>query len=255
MKKINKSPEPAGLSGWRERNKKSHWNGFKKDKRAYQEVQARVKSDQGGLCAYCEIDLRAKTDGTLDDFRIEHFHPKSDDSSDHNWHLDWQNLLGCYHGGSQRNVVDASTRFSSPDHSCDVPKENKNLDNVILNPLYIPASPSLFKFKRSDGSIHVNEDTCQAAGIDINKAKVTIDELHLSTNRLNQLRRSKLNALVDQFRGLVEQGLTQEQARSRLARAHLKKNDDNNWPAFFSAIRDYLGQSSEAQLQKIEYNG
>ncbi|MGO3408549.1 hypothetical protein [Marinomonas sp.] len=72
-----------------------------------------------------------------------------DNTPSRNWHLDWQNLLGCCHGGSQRNVVDASQRFTSPESSCDVPKGEKNLDDVILNPLHIPAFPKFFTSIRS----------------------------------------------------------------------------------------------------------
>ena len=254
MKKVIKSNEPNGLRVWRTRNPNSHWNAFKKDKPALTEVQGSIKSDQAGLCAYCEIDLKPASSGTQADFRVEHFHPKSDGSTSHNWHLDWPNLLACCHGGSQKNVVDTAIRYSSPDHSCDVPKGNRNLDDVILNPLLLPVE-LLFKFNRSDGSIVVNQANCQAAGVNPNKAQATIDELKLDAIRLRRLRKAKMNRLNTQLKMEVDTGLSLDQARIKLARAHLKKNSDNHWPSFFSAIRSYLGNGAERQLQTINYNG
>ena len=65
---------------------------------------------------------------------MEHFYPKSEtDFAVHNYHLDWQNLLGVCHGGSQPNVEDAEERFSKRkiDRSCDVPKGGKLLTSVF----------------------------------------------------------------------------------------------------------------------------
>lgn len=254
MKKVVKSNEPNGLKVWRIRNPHSNWNAFKKDKSAHTEVQDLIKSDQAGLCAYCEIDLKPASNGAQSDFRVEHFHPKSDSSTSHNWHLDWLNLVACCHGGSQKNVVDAASRHSSPDHSCDVPKGNRNLDNVILNPLLLTGD-LLFKFNRSDGSIEVDQANCEAAGVDADKAQATIDELNLDAQRLRRLRKAKLNSLNTQLRLEMNTGLSLDQARIKMARAHLKKNSDNHWPSFFSAIRSYLGNAAEQQLQVISYNG
>ena len=226
MKKVIKTNEPNGLKVWRTRNPNSRWNAFKKDKLALTEVQESIKSDQAGLCAYCEIDLKPAPRGAQADFRVEHFHPKSDNNSSHNWHLDWPNLLACCHGGSQKNVVDTAVRYSSPDHSCDVPKGSRNLDDVILNPLSLPTT-LLFKFNRSDGSIEVNQSNCLASGVSSDKAEATIDELNLDTIRLRRLRKVKLDSLNAQLRTEINTGLSLEQARIKLARAHLKKNSDN----------------------------
>lgn len=254
MKKVIKNNEPNGLAVWRACNPNSDWNSFKRNKPAYKEVQALIKSDQAGLCAYCEIDLKPASSGTSADFRVEHFHPKSDSSTGHNWHLDWPNLLACCHGGSQKNVVDQAIRYSSPDHSCDVPKGDRNLDNVILNPLLLPVD-LLFNFYRSDGSIKVNHTNCNAAGVNVDKAQATIDELNLDSIRLRRLRKAKMDRLNTQLKKEMDTGLPLEQARIKLARAHLKKNSDNHWTSFFSAIRSYLGNAAEQQLQTIGYNG
>jgi uncharacterized protein (TIGR02646 family) len=255
MKKVNKGAEPSRLAQFRTRNPNSKWTAFRSYKPSRVELQTRIKFEQGGLCAYCEINLKESDSNGEADFRIEHFHPKSDDSTTHNWHLDWQNLLGCCHGGSQANVVEAGERHSSPDHSCDVPKGNENWDDVILNPLNIPHSPILFAFNRTDGSISLNSSNCDQAGVDKVKAQATIDNLKLDSQRLKTLRGPTLVRINDSLKDLVEQGMTLEDARNKLAKGLLKKNNQDQWPRFFSAIRDYLGKAAEQQLLDIGYAG
>jgi hypothetical protein len=53
---------------------------------------------------------------------------------------------------------------------------------------------------------------------------------------------------------LVKSGMTDSDARVRLAQAILRKNNDN-WPTFFSAARSYLGEAAEEQLGRIGYVG
>lgn len=254
MKKVQKGTEPEKLKQYRQSNPSNAWNQCTKDFERKKQIQDQLKLDQGGLCAYCEIDLKPANNADTADFRVEHFHPK-EDSSTYNWHLDWQNLLACCHGGSRTDVVDAANRHTSPDHSCDVPKSKKVLDDIILNPLNLPAYPCLFKFNRADGSISVNVAVCQQAGVDEGKAQATIDELRLDAKRLRDLREPILKKLNDQLRDMVRAGETPQMARMRLAKAMLKKNADGFWPAFFSAIRDYLGTEAEQQLNNIGYDG
>lgn len=255
MKGVNKGAEPSKLAQFRTRNPNSTWNAFRSDKPSRVELQICIKFEQGGLCAYCEINLKEPDGNGEADFRVEHFHPKSDGSATHNWHLDWQNLLGCCHGGSQANVVEAGERHSSPDHSCDVPKGNENWDDVILNPLNIPHTPILFSFNRTDGAISLNNDNCDQVGVDKVKAQATIDNLRLDSDRLRRLRKAALDNVNDSLKELIAEGMKIEDARSRLARGLLRKNDQDHWPAFFSSLRDYLGSAAEHQLTDIGYIG
>lgn len=254
MKKVQKGTEPEKLKQYRQSNLSNTWKQCTEDFARKKQIHDKLKLDQGGLCAYCEIDLKPANNADTADFRVEHFHPK-EDSSTYNWNLDWQNLLACCHGGSRNDVVDAADRHTSPDHSCDVPKDNKVLDDIILNPLNLPAYPCLFKFNRVDGSISVNIARCQQAGVDEEKAQATINKLRLDARRLRDLRKPILEELNDQLRDMVRVGYTPQNARMRLAKAMLKKNDGGHWPAFFSSIRDYLGDAAEQQLNDIEYNG
>ncbi|NJA05520.1 TIGR02646 family protein [Methylococcaceae bacterium WWC4] len=254
MKKIHKGTEPEQLIQFRQSNPSNTWKQYTADFNRKKQIQDQLKLDQGGLCAYCEIDLKPANNADTADFRVEHFHPKHD-SSIYNWHLDWQNLLACCHGGSCNDVADAANRHTSPDHSCDVPKANKVLDDIILNPIDLPAFPCLFKFNRADGSISVNIAHCQQVGVDEGKVQATIDELHLDAKRLRDLRKPILSTLGSQFERMVAAGEAPEDAKLRLARVALKKDEQGHWPKFFSAIRDYLGNAAEQQLNDIEYNG
>lgn len=256
MKKILKGVEPSRLVAYRQLHPSNNWKQFLKRSARKLQTREQLVADQGGLCAYCEIDLKpASGGGSVADLRVEHFHPKSDTSTTHNWDLDWQNLLGCCHGGAQRNVTDASQRFTSPDSSCDVPKGRNNWDNVILNPLHLPPFPCLFQYNRGTGAIVVNIEACRQASISSDKAQDTIDKLCLDASRLRSLRKPVLDHVNDQLRRLLDSGNTLEEARSVVAQALLKKDGNNHWPAFFSAIRNYLGADAEKQLQAISYNG
>jgi uncharacterized protein (TIGR02646 family) len=179
----------------------------------------------------------------------------SDNTPSRNWHLDWQNLLGCRNGGSQRNVVDASQRFTSPESSCDVPKGEKNLDGIILNPLQIPAFPKLFSCDRSTGAFSVDSDACQQAEVDEAVVQNTIDELNLDAERLKRFRKVTLNNLNTQMTSLVREGLSIGEAREKLAKMTLRKNSAGHWPKFFTSIRSYLGHAAEEQLRAIQYTG
>lgn len=254
MKKIQKGTEPNKLSQYKLSRPTNTWEQCSRNKNRRIQIQDQLKLDQGGLCAYCEINLVPANATDAADFRVEHFHPKTDVSTSHNWHLDWQNLLACCHGGSRPDVADSANRHTSPDHSCDVPKKDNDWDNIILNPLHLPNSPCLFKFHRN-GSVKVNITHCQAAGVDEIKAQATIDNLRLDAVRLRNFREKLLNNLNDQLQNMVSTGYTVEEARMLLAKTELKKNVHGYWPAFFSAIRNYLGEAAEKQLNDIGYNG
>lgn len=254
MKKITKGLEPEKLGQYFQSHPQASWEQFCRNVHRKQQVHTQIRLDQGGLCAYCEIDMKPKASDGDADFRVEHFHPKSDRSAAHNWGLDWQNLLGCCHGGSQSGVTEASVRFSA-EHSCDVPKAHNIWDMRILNPLTLPTHVSLFSYQRSDGLVKVNTANCNAASINLIMAQNTIDFLNLNAVRLAQLRKGELDRINEQIRRLIIAGDSTETARDKLARAMLVKNGQGQWPKFFSAVRDYLGASAETQLINIGYLG
>jgi len=255
MKKVLKGNEPPLLLQYRTVNPTNTWKQYCRPAANKQQVDAQLRLDQGGLCAYCEIDLIESDNTGKADFRVEHFHPKTDTSTAHNWHLDWNNLLGCCHGGSQRDVADERNRFTSPDNSCDVPKENKILDNIILNPLLLPASPAIYQCDRSTGEISVIVANCQSAGVSEVQAQNTINELHLIAPRLNRLRKTVLDDLNSRIASRVAQGDDISAARTYFSKIYLNKNENGNWSKFFTSIRSYLGSDAEQHLQNIGFNG
>lgn len=254
MKCIVRGPEPEGLLKFRQRHPDRTWKQFKKfDKGRLRELQKAIRQQQGGLCAYCEIDFMPPRSKGAPDARIEHFHPKSDNKG-HNWNLDWSNLFGCCHGGTRPTVADAQHRYTSPDHSCDVPKGDQNLDELILNPVDIPAFPPIFDFTRH-GIMSVNEKNCYQSDVNETLAAGSIEHLRLNAERLKRLRRAELNAINQTLNGLITSGLSVKAAREKLAKGLLRKDKKGNWPKFFSAIRAYLGKAAEKHLREIGFNG
>lgn len=260
MKKINKNSEPPSLlASYKSKNPAGTWVRFRKERPRRQQLKTQILTDQGGLCAYCEIDLKEADAHGNADYRVEHFHPKSDRASTSgvafNWDIHWDNLFGCCHGGSRQDVVDAGMRFSNHDHSCDVPKAGKVLDGIILNPLFVPAFPSLFTIERSTGNISVNYSNCKTANVSAIQTRQTIAELRLNSPRLARLRKAVLDELNRDIRLLSERGMSIGDAKDRLSKVHLRKNSQQHWPAFFSSFRSYLGTEAERHLRSINYDG
>lgn len=257
MKHIEKSPvEPERLARYRQYHPRDTWDKFhKRDRVGYHQLKEQLLRDQHGLCAYCEITIcLSDTDEELDDFRVEHFHPKTGtERSRHNYHLDWQNLLGVCHGGSQPYVAEARYRYASraEDRSCDVPKSDKALTDVILNPLKIPASARLFKYDSFTGAMEVDEETCPAELV--RKARRSLQELNLNCGRLKRLRRAVLEVLQEQVDSLLGEGMSLEDALALLAREMLDPGPNGRYPAFFTCIRWFLGSAAEAFLAGRHY--
>ena len=256
MKQILKSGEPDKLARFRQQSPQADWDRCKRNKRRYQQIQQTLFNDQRGLCAYCEIDLRFESNAAQSDFRVDHFHPKSDTQGTVNWALEWQNLLACCHGGSSATVVDASDRFisDSNEHSCDVPKGNQILDNVILNPLQIPASPALFRHTLS-GGLTVNTDACNQAGVDPDQAQATLDHLNLNNSRLNRLRKSQIDFFRDYLQRAESRGQSLDAEREKLAKIYLMPDSEEKYQRFFTTSRSYLGSAAEKLLQATQYDG
>lgn len=257
MKRIFKSPEtPEGLRRFAEEYPDETWERFRRtNRRGYREVKKQLLKDQHGLCAYCEINIKfADEEGEVDDFRVEHFYPKGEtDFSVHNYHLDWQNLLGVCHGGSQPNVEDAEERFSKRkiDRSCDVPKGGKPINQRILNPLKIPADVRIYRYAAHSGRMIVDEDTCPPELI--RKARNTIRELNLNAPRLMRMRREAIMVLEDEIENATGAGTDMDEVLNMLAESFLLPDDNGNCQAFFSLIRWFLGDAAERVLSEYGY--
>jgi uncharacterized protein (TIGR02646 family) len=263
MKKIKKSEiVPLKLNRYFTDNPNKTWEEFSKgNKNRYKDIIKQIKKDQGGICCYCENNFHNQIDRE-GDFRIEHFHPKSDISNPSiNWNLIWTNLLGCCSGGNQNiSNPDFLLERYIPNHEdrhCDVLKDDNIWDDEILNPLYdIPAFPPIFRIS-SDGEMSVLEQNCHDADIDIIKAKNCLDKNRLNLNSpfLKDWRRDVINNLRDEISEIFTLTEDFENAVKTVLSAHLEKDANENYSAFFTTIRSYFAEDAEEFLKLNGYDG
>lgn len=257
MKRVYKSLEtPERLRKYAKSFPNETWEHFRRrNRRGYREVKQQLLKDQHGLCAYCEISIKlAEHEENVDDFRVEHFIPKVETELEkHNYHLDWRNLLGACHGGSQPYVMDSQWRYSSKknDRSCDVPKGGKPIAKRILNPLKIPASVRLFRYQAHTGKMMVDEGSCPE-NLQV-KARTTIRELNLNAPRLRRMRLALIRILEDEIETALSGGAELEEFLPLLAESILLPDADGNYQPFFSVARWYLGDIAEEILRETGY--
>lgn len=264
MKKILKGNEPDGLLEYKNTYPDDNWKkGFTRNAgaEANREVKHALITDQGGICAYCEIDLKDAGGRALNDFRVEHFYPENPRPEDRrnddiNYALFWPNLLGCCTGGNTRYVVDAHRRYTNPEFCCDVDKSNHDWTALILNPITdIPAFPTLFSFDFENGSIMVAE-SCPAELK--SKAEKSINLLKLNTPKLREFRVEVISILTEQLFAAADIDIDDEEIQRRmetLARAYLIRDANNKLQPFFSTVRALPGVAAETVLMQLDYKG
>lgn len=256
MKAVRKALiAPPHLQTYVVANPLATWEQFRSGKPRYRAIQQQLLSDQRGLCAYCEIQLLTyPEDARANDFRVEHFWPKSPHLPPPNWALEWKNLLGCCHGGTSKSVIPPS-RFNPSSPSCDVPKQSYNWVGFILDPLTIPALDILFGYKSNGvdaGEIFVNMSTCPPRLLA--QAQESIVRLKLNAVRLKLARETVIKKTGQQLVELVNSGMTPQQAFKKLSEIHLDL-DSTFWPAFPTCIRSALGTAAEHHLNLKNYIG
>lgn len=257
MKRIYKrAEEPELLRAYRLEHPDEIWEHFRRRcRKGYRQVKRAILEDQHGLCAYCEISIKfAENENEVDDFRVEHFYPKAGTNElAHNYHLDWRNLFGVCHGGSQPDVPNSKWRFSSlkKDRSCDVPKGGKEITRRILNPARIPADVRLFRYAEHTGRMFVDEETCPAKLQ--KKAKNTIKELNLNAPRLMRMRKAVVQKLDDEVFYHLERGADLEETMAYLAEMLMSVDERGRCMPFFTVIRWYLGEAAEKVLAEKNY--
>lgn len=270
MKRVNRPQEPLELTNFRQTAPASTWEQMKNDvnhkgSEVYDICRAQLVSTQGGICAYCEIDIRDNNPLTC---RVEHFHPKSDMTPAHNWALDWNNMLGVCAGGSYRYAQTPYTQEPLADNlSCDAHKDQmiqsgklpEQCEGWILDPSKLFASPSLFRLEKSTGRFMPDTDQCQAANTwpgnkHVNMEKLvqhTLDMLNLNCDRLRQARLTLIRDIERNKKRQREQGFSSVQGLDNLATRYLRQH----WPAFFTTIRLCLGAAVETHLTHIRFQG
>lgn len=255
MKKVNKSDSLQEFEDYVKKYPNNTWKNFQDDcSETYKRLIELIKKDQGGLCCYCETNFYEEGFPNTDDFRVEHFHPKSDSTPSKNWHLDWNNLLGCCHGGSVKYLHNETKFIKEHKHRhSDILKGENPWGDEILNPLIeIPAFPPFFRVN-SDGTMIVIEENCNAL---ITKASNCVDPemLNLNTEKLKDFRATVIDKLREELDTQVQSGMDMDDVLNTLSNIYLSKNDEKYFP-FFTTIRSFLGKNAEEFLSKNDYDG
>lgn len=270
MKRVAKRQEPVELARYRDSSPQSTWQQMKEDasfggRVAYETIRRQLLSDQGGICAFCEIGIH---DNDPLKCRVEHFHPKSDISPTHNWALDWNNLLCVCRGGSNKYAhVPHALEPLADNLSCDAHKDrmiqagklSMQCDALILNPIRLMASPCLFQIEKSSGQIRPDTAACATTPFMFDNqhhdlhalVQHTIDMLNLNCDRLCQARLAIVRNIEHNKKKQREQGYGPQQGLSNLANRYLRQS----WPEFFTTIRICLGAAAEQHLANIAYQG
>ncbi|WP_263831689.1 retron system putative HNH endonuclease [Sulfurospirillum oryzae] len=259
MKRIKKSTIPIELKKYIDLDcdlTKDWEDDFKNDcQDGYKIVIEQIKKDQGNICCYCELSFSDNVT-IRPDFRVEHFHPKSDDPNEgKNWNLEWTNLLGCCHGGSEHRTISGEDRFiqNVRHRHSDILKNNFIWDEEILNPLEIPAYPPIFEVS-NEGVMSV---AASITGDIKRKAENSLkeDRLNLNSPKLVKWREQVINILRLQLDALYQVNNDMAESVSILVDVQLSKDETGNYFSFFSTIRSFFGVDAEAYLQRTNYDG
>lgn len=272
MKRVLRQQEPAELTQYRRAVPHGTWDNFKSDanyggRDAYAACRVQLITDQGGICAFCEIDIR---DNDPLQCRIEHFHPKSDISNAHNWALDWSNLLAVCAGGSYKYGEPPYTQEPLTGNlSCDAHKDqmiqsgelSAQCEGWIINPAELIASPCLFHLEKSTGKLRSADLANRAAfpawpgnnqHSDVQTlVQHTIDMLNLNCDRLCNARLVIIRDIEHNKKKQRDAGFSPKQGLGNLANRYLRQR----WPGFFTTIRLCLGKAAEMYLKDLPFQG
>jgi uncharacterized protein (TIGR02646 family) len=252
---IKSALEPECLSAFRRNNSLGTWEELRDDNagRSYKTMRASLTEDQGGICAYCEIDFREENK------QIAHFHPKSDLSGAINWALKWSNLWLSCKGGSQTWMKNHDEYLPPlPDNlSCDEFKGNKKLDGIVLAPNDIPAFPRIFRFEQEPDTIKIvpDADQCRAANISVDKVQITINSFNLNCRRLGESRLTLIREIEQQLKRLRERSNDPQRHYQLLVQRFLAKKADGFWHRFFTFVRWRFNRLAEKYLEDTNYQG
>ncbi len=257
MKRINKSSPPNKLTEYAQQHPQDDWDvGFRTSNQGddYKAIKELIFNDQGGLCAFCENEVN-----DVYKQRVEHFHPKSDKRNpNHNWGLDWMNVVGVCLGGSD---VDKTIHPLPANLSCDAYKDHLIVKNklpitcegYLLNPLDISAFPCLFSLNKRTGELKA-KDSYGELGIENNRystieelVEKTIEYLNLNCDRLNKQRLAVLN----QYNKEIKKAriINDKDIRSKLAIRWFQQQ----WLPFFTTRRILLNEYAENYLQSVNW--
>lgn len=245
MRQVAKSQRPECLDIFDTPNELGSWNNFKGVYRdEYMALQRKLYEDQRGICAYCEINLILSPAAGSPDFRIEHYHPQSDESA--NWRYNWDNLFATCGGGNVKPIVGHEDRFTAPDLSCDAIKGRRIIDDIAFSPTSAELSGDIFAFNE-EGQMKI-ADECPDHLVE--KAQKTIEVLNLSrtfgkSDRLDRLRSGVVDGMRSKVAADLAQGIDIDVSLGELADIFFANHMRDDWPAFVSLIQWYLGSAAE----------
>ena len=246
MKRVRAPAEPERFRAWREENPAATWAQFKDACRGpggvANELFEALAGAQRGLCAYCEIELQPPLGA-----EVEHFYPKSKSTADHNWGLDFGNLLaGCEGGQRPRELPDRTGQPLKENLHCGASKKDLDLTAIILDPRQVPLTPSLWIVDDS-GELTVDARACVAGGIDPERAAQTLARLGLNAPVLKRLRKAVRVRLkrdhAEAWDGTDDDELA---AWHRVAEQTMPLIADRL--PFWTTVRDQLGLAAERDL-------
>ena len=226
------------------------WDFFRNNyPTTYGKLKKLVFEQQEYLCAYCEDKLPAADKSSL---RIEHFHPKSHDDSEHNWTFDWENMLGCCMGGSTDRIpADSDEKKASTLH-CDAHKETCKTQNYfngdLLNPLTMPFE-CLFDIDRATGELKPNETMCAKVSVP-NNIYGSVSQLVSATIRILNLNCTSLNEKRLLVIGEFERKRRLKRQNPRANKKSIRTEIAREWfegrsPSFYTTRRILLGDYAE----------
>lgn len=256
MKRIGTPTEPPCLAAWRDNNPKASWKDFKDHNRdtpegergCNNEVWETLVHAQHGLCAYCEIELRAPLALWS---QVEHWHPKDPKKSDgHNWGLDFSNLMAACEGG-ERALPDLGRSLDpiAETKHCGAAKGNADHTAVLLDPRRdVPDMLMIWHFDTT-GGIKVGP---KAPPELVPRAEQTIKLLNLDSKGLRRLRAQYWTELNNDLERAWE-ALGDSEEGYRLAVAfvtaeRLGLSPEGRLDQFWSTSRAFFEDSAEAWI-------
>lgn len=258
MKKILKSPEPHALTQYRLQNPQADWEMVRSHS-VYQSIVQTSWSEQGQLCAFCERKPESRDRG------IEHFLQKSASPSQHNWALDWKNMLAVCKGGELHAQVASLPQNLSCDkhknHWVNKRKLPANCEGYMMNPLQIQALNHFFAFDPETGKLDVNASGCathpQLSPNHLNPPtnqkliENTLAALNLNCPRLCRERKLLWQEIQKSRQQYRQQGEKAKYANKKLVEKYFSKK----WHFYFTSLRLIFGQTADSYLQSINYQG
>lgn len=258
MKKVHKmTGTPAPLVAFQQEAPNATWDNLRAEGRAvYDELCKTLQTDQGGLCAYCE--LAATKDANS--LQVEHIVAKSHHDPACNWALYWPNMLAVCTGGSR--WAGEQDRYLEPlqvNLSCDQHKSHlvnigslgEDSRGFIVNPLDLPAFPPLVAVLH-DGRLIPHPDACASVEISPNAYSTTEELIAKSIEHLNlncvRLCLARLAAAKN-----VSGELRKTRAESLCPRFLSLRN--GRLRQFFTVYRCRLGKAAETYLAASGFRG